>query len=135
MADQDAAANAGDFGADIKHEVVAITEVDVGVATTKKHGAIASSGTAKVVRCRIALWVSFGFHYATAKAKGRKVPDDNFANKEARQGDSVRRQFGAAQAADGQSKFAGVSSRQARQSSGAVAKSNLKPDQVPRPPA
>jgi hypothetical protein len=89
--DEDAAADSGDFGADIEHEVVAVAEIDVGVAAAKKHGAIARGWTAEVVRGGIALRVGFGFDDATAKAGAGKLANDNFADKKAGQGDGVRR--------------------------------------------
>ena len=105
-ADQDAAADPGDFGAHVEHEVVAIAEIDVGVAAAKKHGAIARGGSAKVVRGGVALGVSFGFDDATAKAGAGEFADDDFANKKAGQSDGVRGELGPAEAPDDGS-FAG----------------------------
>ena len=105
--DENAATDSGNFGADIEHEVVAIAEIDVGVAAAKEHGAIARGESAKVVRGGIALRVGFGFDDATAKAGAGELANDNFADQEAGQGDRVRRQLGAAEAADGDGSFAG----------------------------
>src|SRR5260370_856039 len=46
-AEQDAAADSGDFRADVEHEMIAVVEIDVGVATAEKHGAIAGGGAPK----------------------------------------------------------------------------------------
>ena len=89
--DEDAAADSGDFGADIEHKVVAVAEIDVGVAAGKEHRAIARCGSAKVVRGGIARRVGFGFDDATAKVGAGKLANDNFADKKAGQGDRVRR--------------------------------------------
>jgi hypothetical protein len=67
-ADQDAASDTDNFGADIEHEVIAIAEIDVGMAAAKKHSAIAGGGSAKVVRGGIALGVGFGLDDAAAEA-------------------------------------------------------------------
>jgi hypothetical protein len=127
-ADQDAAADSDRFRADVEHEVIAIAEIDVGVASAEKHGAIARGGAAKVVSGRIALWVGFCFHDTAAKPGAGEFADDNFADEKAGQRDGVRRQLGAAEAPDGNGSFAGCHGWQARQSSEAVKKSNLTPD-------
>src|SRR5882724_11812840 len=100
-ADQDAAANASNFRTDVEHKMIAIAEVDVGVAAAKKHGAIARCGSAEVMRGGVALRIGFGFHNAAAKPGAGKFADDDFADEEAGQGHGVRRQFGAAKATDG----------------------------------
>jgi hypothetical protein len=134
-ADQDAAADSGDFRADVEHEVIAVAEINVGVAAAKEHGAIAWGRSAKVVRGGIASRIGFGFHDATAEAGAGEFADDNFANKKAGQGDRVRRKFGVPEAPDGYVSVAGCHGWQARQSSRAVKKSNLTPYQVvPNPP-
>ena len=79
-ADEDPAANSGDFRTHVEHEVVPITEIDVGVAAAKKHGAIARSRTAEVVRGGIALRVGFGFHDAATEAEAGEFADDDFAD-------------------------------------------------------
>jgi len=82
-ADQDATADTGDFRADVEHEMIAVAEIDVGVAAEKKHGAIARGRSAKVVRGRIALRVGFGLHNAAAKPGVGELADDNFADEKA----------------------------------------------------
>lgn len=133
-ADEDAPTDARDFSADIKHEVIAVTKVHVGVASAHKHGTIARGWTAKVMSGGIALRIGFGFHDTTAEADTGEFANDDFVDEKAGQGDGIRRQFGAAKAADGNGSFTGLGGWQARQSSGAVRKSNLTPDQV-IPPA
>jgi hypothetical protein len=127
-ADEDAAADSSDFSADIEHEVIAIAEVNVGVAAAKEHGAIARGWSAKVVGGGVAPGVGLGFDDATAEADAGEFADDNFADEKAGEGDGVCREFGAAEAADGNGSFAGGRGWQARQSSEAVRKSNLTPD-------
>ena len=107
-ADEDAAADSGDFGADIEHEVVAVAEIDVGVAAAKEHGAIARGRSAKVVRGGIARRVGLGFDDVAAKAGAGELANDNFADKKAGQGDRVHWQLGAAEATDRDGSFAGA---------------------------
>src|SRR5712671_3496200 len=83
--DQNAAADSGDFRANVEHEVVAIAEIDVGVAAAEEHGPIARRWTAKVVRGGIALRIGLGFHDATAEAGSGEFADYDFADEEARQ--------------------------------------------------
>src|SRR4029077_19165379 len=66
-ADQNAATGSGGLSADVEHEMIAVAEIDVGVATAQKHGAIARGGAAKVVRGGIARRVGLGFDDAAAK--------------------------------------------------------------------
>jgi hypothetical protein len=126
-ADQDAAAGSRGLGADVEHEVVAVGEIDVGVATAEKHGAIARGGSAKVVRGRIARRVGFGFDDPAAKAAAREFADDDFADQKASQRHGVQREFGAAKAPDGNGNLAGCQGSQAQKSSEAARKSNLTP--------
>ena len=113
-ADQDAAADADSFRADVEHEVIAIAEIDVGVASAKKHGAVARGGAAKMVSGGIALWIRLRFHDTAAKPGAGEFADDNFADEKAGQRDSVPRQLGAAEAADGNGSFAGCHGWQAQ---------------------
>jgi hypothetical protein len=94
--DEEAAANSGCFRADIEHEVVTVAEIDVGMATAEKHGAIAWGGAAKVVRCGIARRVGLGFDNAPDKAGTGEFADDDFAEKEASQRHSRHGEFGTA---------------------------------------
>ena len=66
--DKDAAPCSSDFGTDIEHEVIAVAEVDVGVAATQKHGAVALGWPTKVVGGRIALRIGLGFDNASTQA-------------------------------------------------------------------
>jgi hypothetical protein len=88
-ADEDAAADSGDFGTDVEHEMVAIAEIDVGVAAAEEHGASARGGAAKVVGGGVTLGVSLGFDDAAAEARSGEFADDDFADQEAGQGDGV----------------------------------------------
>ncbi len=106
-ADENAAADSGDFRANVEHEVVAIAEIHVGVAAAQKHGAIALGWTAKMVRGGIALRIGFGFHDAAAKADTGEFANDDFADEKAGQGHGVRGEFGAAKTADGSRGLAG----------------------------
>ena len=106
-ADEDAAADSGDFGAHVEHKVVAIAEIDVGVAAAKEHGAIARGGSAKVVGGGIALRIGFGFDDPAAKSAAGELANHNFADEKAGEGDRVRGELGAAEAADGYGSFAG----------------------------
>ena len=124
-ADEDAAANSRDFCAHVEHEVVAVTEINVGVAAAKKHGAIARGWTAEVVRGGIALRVGFGFNDTPAEAEAREFADDDFADEKAGQCDGIRREFGTAEAADGNGGLGGYLGWQVRQSSEGSRKSNL----------
>jgi hypothetical protein len=54
-----------------------------------------------VVRGGITLGVRFGFNDAAAEAKAGEFTHDNFADEKAREGDGIRGQFRAAEAADG----------------------------------
>ncbi len=116
--DQNTTPDAGDFGTDIEHEVIAVAEIDVGVTAAQKHGAIARSRSAKVVRGRVTPRVGFGFHDATAEPNAGEFADDNFADQKAGKRHGVRRQFGAAKTPYGSGSFAGCHGWQARQSSG-----------------
>jgi len=113
-ADQDAPADSDRFCADVEHEVIAIAEIDVGVASAKKHGAIARGGAAKVVSGGIALRIRLRFHDTAAKPDAGEFADDNFADEKACQRDSVPRQLGAAEAPDGNGSFAGCHGWQAQ---------------------
>jgi hypothetical protein len=106
-ADENAASDSGDLGGDVEHKVIAIAEVNVGVAATKKHGAIPRGRPTKVVGGRVALRIGLGFDDSAAQASAGEFTDDNFADQKSRQGDGVRREFGATQAADGNGSFQG----------------------------
>jgi hypothetical protein len=99
-ADQDATTDSGSFRADVEHEVIAVAEIDIGVATAEKHRAIARSRAAKVVRSGIAWRVGFGFDDAAAKAGAGEFANDDFADQKASQRDGMRWEFGAAEAPD-----------------------------------
>src|ERR1700724_3513479 len=79
-ADQDTAADASDFRGDVEHEVVAVAEIDVGMAAAKKHGAIARRRSAKVMGGGVALRIGFGFHDAPPEQKAGEFADDIFDN-------------------------------------------------------
>src|SRR5260370_31043510 len=122
-------AGGGDFRGDVQHEVIAVAEIDVGVAAAQKHGAVARSRSAKVMRGRVALRIGFRCHNAAAEPNAGEFTDNNFADQETGKRHGVRRQFGAAKTPDGNGSFVGCHGWQARQSSDGVKKSNLTPDQ------
>ena len=124
-ADQDATTDSGSFRADVEHEVIAVAEIDIGVATTEKHSAIARSGAAKVVRSGVARRVGLGFDDAAAKAGAGEFADDNFADQKAGQRHGVHREFGAVEVPDGNEGLAECWGWQARRSSETVRKPNL----------
>src|SRR5260221_3335747 len=105
--DMNSPADSDRFCADVEHEVIAIAEIDVGVASAKKHGAIARGGAAKVVSGGIALRIRLRFHDTAAKPDAGEFADDNFADEKACQRDSVPTQLGAAQAPAGNWNVAG----------------------------
>ena len=90
-ADENTTPDSRDFGAYIEHEVVAIAEIDVGMAAAKEHGSIAWGRTPKVVRGGIALRIGLRFHYSTAKADAWEVANDDLADEKPGQGDGIRR--------------------------------------------
>jgi len=126
-ADEDATADSGGLRADVEHEVIAVAEIDVGVATAEKHRAIARSRTAKVVRGGVARRVGLGLDDAAAKAGAGEFANDDFADQKTGQLDGVRGEFDAAEAPDGNGSLTGYRDWQARKSSEAVRKSNLTP--------
>jgi hypothetical protein len=83
-----------------------------------------------VVGGGVALRIRLGFHDSAAQASSGKFAHDNFADQKTREGHRVGRKFSAAEAAYGNGSFGGVRGWQARQSSGAVWKSNITPDLV-----
>ena len=105
--DQDATADSGCLRADIEHEMIAVGEIDVSVAAAEKHGAIARSGAAKVVRGGIARRVGLRFDNATAETSARKFADDDFADQKPSQRYGVQREFHASKAPDGKGSLVG----------------------------
>jgi hypothetical protein len=84
-ANQDAATYSGRFGAYIEHEVVAIGEVDVGVAGAQEHGRCARSRTAVVVGGRITWWVGFGLYNAAGHSEAGEVANDDLTDEVSRE--------------------------------------------------
>jgi hypothetical protein len=99
-AEENSAAHLGEFRADVKHEVISIGEVNIGMPAAEKHRAIARGRPAEMMRGRVARRISFGFDNAAAEPGGGEFAHDDFADEEAREGDGVDRQLGAAEAAD-----------------------------------
>jgi hypothetical protein len=98
--DQDAAANAGNFGTDVEHEMIAIGKIDVGVAAAQKHRLIARGRPAKVMSGGIARRVGFGFHDAPSHAAGGKLANNDLADQESSQSDGSGREFPATKSAN-----------------------------------
>src|SRR4029077_6153647 len=92
--------DAGNFGADVEHEMIAIRKIDVGVAAAKKHRLIARSWPAKVMSGRVARRVGFGFDDAPGHAAGGKLANNDLANQESSQCDGSRREFVATKSAN-----------------------------------
>jgi hypothetical protein len=89
--DEDATADSSDFRTDVQHEMVAVAEIDIGVAAAQKHRPIAGGRTAKMVGGGIALWIGFGFHDAPAESDAFEFPDNHSTDQKAGQRDRVRR--------------------------------------------
>ena len=106
-ADEHAAADSRNFGGDVEHEVIAIAEVNVGMATAQEHGAIARRWTTKVMGGRVTLRVSLGFDNASSQARAVKFPHDDLADQEAGERHGVRGQCSASQKAEGDRCLAG----------------------------
>ena len=101
--DENTAARAREFGGDIQHEVIAIAEVDIGVAAAQEHRPIAGRLAAKMVRCRVLWGISLGLHDAPTESCCWQFSDDNLAHKKLRQRDGIGGEFSPAEEAD--SKF------------------------------
>jgi len=97
--DQDATACTGPFSGDVEHEVVAVSEIDVGETAVKKHGAIAGSLAAKMVRRGVLGRIAFGFDDSSAQPTLGKLANDHFADEKSCHGDGINRKFGAMQSA------------------------------------
>jgi hypothetical protein len=83
-ADEHAPAHAGYFGGDVEHEMVAVAEINVGMAPAQKHRTIARRRPNEVVRRGIASRISLGLDNATAQASSRQLAHDDFADQETR---------------------------------------------------
>src|SRR5260221_9364410 len=90
--DMNSPADSDRFCADVEHEVIAIAEIDVGVASAKKHGAIARGGAAKVVSGGIALRIRLPFPHTAAKAGVGELSGDHFFDEKAGRRRNVPRQ-------------------------------------------
>jgi len=96
-ADEDSAADVGQFGADVEHEVIAVAEIYVRMATAEKHRAIAWSWSAKMMSGGVARRIGFGFDDAADKCGGGEFAHDELADEEARESDGIGGQLCAAQ--------------------------------------
>ena len=92
-ADQDCRSNSLGLAHHIQHEMRAVVKENVDMARCEIHRADAWRRTAVMMPGRIARRISFGFNDAAAKASRRQFVDDDFPDKETRQGHSVNRQF------------------------------------------
>src|SRR5690242_13354142 len=100
-ADQDGGGGFGRLADDVEHEVCAVVEENVDVAGSEVHGLDARRGAAEMVTGGIAWRIGFGFDDAAADATGGKLVDDDFADEETGEFDSVFGQLGAVDAAKG----------------------------------
>jgi hypothetical protein len=103
-AKEDATADVRQFRGDIEHEMIAIGEINVGVAPAEKHRPIARSLSAKMMRSGIARGISFGFDDAAGESAGGEFADHDLADKEAGEGHG----------ADGQLRSAKTANQEAR---------------------
>ena len=100
-ADQDTSTDAGWFASDVEHEVISVTEVDIGMSMTEKQGAGPRGRSTKVMSGGIARRVSFGLHDAPDQDAERVTSDQDFSDQEARQRHGADREFGTPEAPDG----------------------------------
>jgi hypothetical protein len=98
--DQDPASNVRGFRGDIEHEMIAVGEVDVGVAAAEKHGASARGGPPKMMGGGIAWRIGFGFDDAADKPAGGEFANHDLADEKAGQGDCADRQLRTAEASN-----------------------------------
>ena len=63
--------------------MIAIAEIDVGMARAEKHRAVARCGPAKVVGSGIARRVGLSFDDAAAEVRTGEFADDNFTDEKA----------------------------------------------------
>ena len=99
-ANQDACANAHRTGGNIQHEVIAVTEINIGVAALEEERAIARSHAAEGVCGGVTDDVGFGFDDASGEANAWKIVNERFADQIFCEGDSVEREIAQAQARD-----------------------------------
>jgi hypothetical protein len=98
--DQHPASNVQGFRGDIEHEMIAVGEVDVGVAAAEKHRAIARGGPSKMMGGGIARRIGFGFDDAADKLAGWEFANHHLADEETGEGDGPSGQLGAAEASN-----------------------------------
>jgi hypothetical protein len=99
-ANQDPAADARKLAADIEHKVIAVAEINVGVAATQKHGAGARRWPAKMMGGWVLRGISLGFDDTTGQPIRPKFADDDFANQGASQGNCRDGELATAEAAN-----------------------------------
>ncbi len=99
-ADEDGRRGSSRLANDIKHEVRAIVEKNIGMAGREIHRTNARSWAVEVVTRRVAGRIGFGFHDAAAEAAGGEIVDDGFSNEETGELDGVIWKLGTAEAAD-----------------------------------
>jgi hypothetical protein len=94
-ANEDASADARQFGGHVEHEMIAVGEIHVRMTPVEKHGAIARSWSAKVMCGGIARRIRLGLDDASAEPSLGEFADDDLANEKPRQGHRGDGQFGA----------------------------------------
>src|ERR1051326_4678015 len=91
--DQNASTGTLKLCAYVQHEIIAIAEIHVRMATLEKHGLISRCDPSKMVSGGIALGVSFGFHDAAGQPTRFKLPDDKFPDQKTPQQSGVNGKF------------------------------------------
>ena len=85
-ADEYAATYSGDLRADVQHEMVAITEIDIGVTAAKEHGAGSRSRPDVVVGGGVAYGIGLDLHDAATEASRGQLANDDLADEKTRKG-------------------------------------------------
>lgn len=102
--DEYPATDARRFTADVEHEVISITEIDIGVTAMEKHGAIARRGTTEMVSRGVSRRIGLRFDDAARQPLAIQFAHDDFADEKSSQSNGVGRQFVAAETTDKQAK-------------------------------
>jgi len=93
-------ADAFALAGNVEHVMVAINEINVGVAAFAKKRAIARRESTKCVGRGVANDIGFGFNDASAEPNLRQVVHKRFADEEASKFDGINRQLAPAEAAN-----------------------------------
>jgi hypothetical protein len=99
-ADEHSASYVWRLGSDIQHEMIAVGEVDVGMAAAQEHGANPRGRPPKMMRSGIPRRISFGFDDSADQPPGGQLSHHYLADKEARQRHRPDGQLGPAETAN-----------------------------------